>query len=111
MCDRRAGSPGTAAGSTPPSDGRSHCDGECDGSHFHQHEDVKGTKRGRHYDEEVAGHDYLGVIVDEGEPALLGVWRAHRSATAQILRHRARGHPFGANENLTTHASEKLTTR
>ena len=51
-------------------------------SHFHQHEDVEDAERGRHHHEEVAGHDHLGVIVDEGEPALLGVWRAHRAATA-----------------------------
>src|SRR6187551_2170545 len=61
------------------------------GSHFHQHQVVESVKRGRDHDEEVAGHDHLGVIVDEGEPALLGVWRAHRSATAQVLRDRTGG--------------------
>ena len=37
------------------------------------------------------GDDHLGVSVDEGEPALLWIGRAHRSAPAQILRDRARG--------------------
>ena len=56
------------------------------GSYVHRHEDVEGAKRGRDDDEEVAGHDHLGMIVDEGEPALLGIGRAHGAAPAQVLR-------------------------
>jgi len=53
------------------------------GSHFHQHDDVKGAKSGRDDNEEVAGRDHLGVMMDEGEPALLGVGRRKYRATVQ----------------------------
>ena len=33
------------------------------------------------------------MIVDEGEPALLGIGRAHGAAPAQVLRDRAGGNP------------------
>jgi hypothetical protein len=33
------------------------------------------------------------MIVDEGEPALFGIGRAHGAATAQVLRDRAGGNP------------------
>ena len=52
-------------------------------AHPHQQEDVEGAKRGRQHDKEVACHDLFGVIVDESEPALLGVWRAHRADTSR----------------------------
>ena len=63
------------------------------GSYVHQHQDVESVKRGRDDDEEVAGHDHPGVILDEGEPALLGIGRAHGAAPAQVLRDRAGGNP------------------
>ena len=56
---------------------------------FHDYEYVKGAERGRDHDEEVARHDRLGMIVDEGQPTLLGIGCAYRPAVLQVLLHGA----------------------
>src|SRR4029077_6316416 len=53
---------------------------------FHDHEYVKGAKSGRNHNEEVTRHDPLGMVMDEGQPTLLWIGRAHR-AVAQVLLH------------------------
>jgi hypothetical protein len=59
--------------------------------HFHNHEYVEDAECGRYDDKEVAGHDALGVIPDEGHPALLRIRRPPRAAVvAQILAYAAR---------------------
>ena len=49
------------------------------GAQFHHHEHIKGAEAGRHDDEEVAGHDRFGVMVNEREPTLVWTGRAHRA--------------------------------
>src|SRR4051794_28169243 len=56
---------------------------------FHHDEHVKGTEGGGDHDEEVAGGNYLSMITDEGQPALLRVGCARRSAGPQVLPHGA----------------------
>jgi hypothetical protein len=51
-------------------------------SDFHDQEKVEDAKRGRHDNEEIAGHDGLGVVADEGHPTLLWVRRAPWSGPA-----------------------------
>ena len=63
------------------------------GAQFHHHEHIKGTEAGRHDYEEVAGHDRFGVIVNEREPTLLWIGRAHGAAVAQVLLHGAGRNP------------------
>src|SRR5215831_8818608 len=58
-------------------------------SHFHQHEYVQVSKSSCDHDEEVTSHNDLGVVVDEGQPALLGIGRARRTAVSQIVLHGA----------------------
>ena len=53
---------------------------------FHDHEYVKGAKSGRNHNEEVTRHDHLGMVMDEGQPTLLWIGRAHR-AVAQVPLH------------------------
>src|SRR5215467_9984689 len=48
------------------------------GSDLHDEEDVEGTECGGDHHEETAGHNYLGVVADEGPPALFGVRRRTR---------------------------------
>src|SRR5215831_11724549 len=55
------------------------------GSDLHDNEDVEGTECGGDHHEEIASHHNLGVIVDEGQPALFRVRRAHRSVFAKVL--------------------------
>src|SRR5215471_3719778 len=43
------------------------------GSDLHDNEDVEGTEWGGDHHEEIAGHHDLGVVVDEGQPALFRV--------------------------------------
>ena len=43
---------------------------------FHDHENIEDAKRGCHDHEEIAGHDGLGVVADEGHPTLLRIRRA-----------------------------------
>src|ERR1700730_11081298 len=56
---------------------------------FHEHEYIKDTESGCDHDEEVTGHDRLGVIAYEGQPALarigISAW-----TLGQILADRAR---------------------
>src|SRR6516165_10174285 len=43
------------------------------GSDLHDNEDVEGTEGGGDHHEEITSHNYLGVVVDEGQPALFRV--------------------------------------
>src|SRR5215469_18425126 len=45
--------------------------------------------------EKITGHNYLGVVADEGPPALFGVRRAHRTVFAKVLADGAWGDPNG----------------
>jgi hypothetical protein len=42
-------------------------------SDFYYHEYIENPERRRHHDKEVAGHDALRVIPDEGHSALLRI--------------------------------------
>src|SRR5215471_11040942 len=55
------------------------------GSDLHDHEDVEGTEWGGDHHEEIASHHCLGVVVDEGQPALFRVRRAHWTVFAKVL--------------------------
>src|ERR1700680_1941843 len=59
---------------------------------FHQNKYIKDTESGCDYDEEVAGHHRLGVIANEGQPALARDGLAV-GTSPQILADRARRHP------------------
>ena len=50
---------------------------------------IQRAERGSDHNEEVAGHDHLGMVADESQPTLLWIGRAHRSTSAQVLSHRA----------------------
>ena len=64
------------------------------GADFHEHEYVKNPERGRDHDKEIAGHDALCVIPDEGRPALLRIrCSARTGCTSQILADSTRRHP------------------
>src|SRR5215475_4927681 len=65
------------------------------GSDLHDNEDVEGTECGGDHHEEVASHHYLGVVVDEGQPALFRVRGAHWTVFAKILADGAWGDPNG----------------
>jgi len=54
-------------------------------SEFHDHEYAQGAESGCDDDEKVTRHDHLGMVVDEGQPTLLWIGRAHRSAATQAL--------------------------
>src|ERR1700688_3277580 len=56
---------------------------------FHEHEYIKDTESGCDHDEEVTGHDRLGVISHEGQPALARIWLS-AGTLGQILADRAR---------------------
>ena len=56
---------------------------------FHDHEYVKRAESGRHDYEEVARHNPLGMVMDEGQPTLLWIGCAYRSAALQVLPHGA----------------------
>src|SRR5688572_32753638 len=60
---------------------------------LHQDDYVQRAERGGDQDEEVAGDDHVGMIADEGQPTLLWIGRAQRSAGAQVLSYRPRRHP------------------
>src|SRR4026209_1826407 len=51
-------------------------------SHFHDHEYVKRAKSGRDHGEEVARHDHLGMVADEGQPSLLRIWLSFAKNTS-----------------------------
>src|SRR5215813_7203451 len=55
------------------------------GSELHYNEDVEGTECGGDHHEEIASHNYLGMIVDEGQPALFRVRRTHRTVIAKVF--------------------------
>jgi hypothetical protein len=59
---------------------------------FHNHEYRKDTESGCEHDEEVAGHHRLGMIANEGQPALARIGLA-AGALPQILADGARRHP------------------
>src|SRR5215831_16604653 len=61
------------------------------GSDFYDDEHVEGAEGGGDHDEEVAGHYDLGMVADEGQPALFRVRRAHRTVIAKVLADGARG--------------------
>src|SRR5215831_4804753 len=65
------------------------------GSDIHYNEDVEGTECGGDHHEEIASHNYLGMIVDEGQPALFRVRRAHRTVIAKVFTDGAWGDPNG----------------
>ena len=63
-------------------------------SDFHEDEYIENPERGRDHDKEVAGHDGLGVITDEGRPALLRIRCSIRTGcTSQILSDGTRRNP------------------
>src|SRR5262245_38402044 len=64
------------------------------GSDLHGNEDVEGTECGGDH-HEIAGHNDLGVVADEGQPALFRVRRAHRTVFAKVLADGAWGDPKG----------------
>src|SRR5215469_11247165 len=43
----------------------------------------------------ITGHNYLGMVADEGPPALFGVRRAHRTVFTKVLADGAWGGPKG----------------
>jgi hypothetical protein len=55
------------------------------GSDLHENEDVEGPEGGGDHHEEIAGHNYLGMVADERQPALFRVRRAHRTVFAKVL--------------------------
>ena len=63
------------------------------GSNLHDDKDVEGAESSGDHHEKVAGHYDLGMVADEGQPALLRVRCAHRSVLAKILADGARGDP------------------
>jgi len=72
----------TAGNSTPPSDGGHVVMENAPGSHFRRHEYIKGAKRRRDHDEEVARQDHLGMVVDKGQPTLIRIGCSRK----QVLR-------------------------
>ena len=62
------------------------------GAQLQDHEYTENPEGGRDHNEEVTRH--LGMVVDEGQPTLLGIRRARRRATTQVLLHGA-----GRNSN------------
>src|SRR5215469_8455207 len=58
-------------------------------SQFHDHEYVKSAKSRRDHNEEITCHDHLGMVMDEGQPALFGIGCAHR-AGVQVLPYSTR---------------------
>src|SRR5215471_316809 len=61
------------------------------GSDLYDDEDVEGAEGGGDHHEEVAGHHDLGMIPDEGQPALFRVRRAHGTISVEVLADGARG--------------------
>ena len=61
------------------------------GSDFYDDEDIEGTECSGDHHEEVAGHNDLGMVADEGQPTLFRVKRAHRTVPAEVLAGGARG--------------------
>ena len=62
-------------------------------SYFHDHEDVKSAETGRDRDKEVACHDHLGVVADEGEPSLLRIWFSSGASILQVFPNRSGRNP------------------
>jgi hypothetical protein len=56
---------------------------------FHENEHIQDTESGCDHDEEVTGHHRLGVITNEGQPALAQIGLP-AGVLAQILADRAR---------------------
>jgi hypothetical protein len=54
-------------------------------SHIDDHEYVKGAESRRDHDEEVARHDYFGVIPDEGQPALFRIRLSSRTSAVYVF--------------------------
>src|SRR5215831_2267743 len=54
-------------------------------SDLHPHEYVQVSKSGCDHDEKVTGHDDLGMVVDEGQPALFRIRRTYRATVSQVL--------------------------
>ena len=65
------------------------------GSDLHYNEDVEGTECGGDHHDEVASHHDLGMVVDEGQPALFRVRRAHPTIFAKVFTDGAWGDPNG----------------
>src|SRR5262249_25159213 len=61
------------------------------GSDLYDNEDVESTESGRDHREEVASRDDLGMVTDEGQPALFRVWRARGTVSAEVLADGAQG--------------------
>lgn len=59
---------------------------------FHDDEYIKDAKPSRNHGGEITGDDHLGVIANEGQPALGRILSGTMPA-AQVLPHRARCHP------------------
>src|SRR5215831_16800303 len=62
-------------------------------SDLHPHEYVQVSKSGCDHDEKVTGHDDLGMVVDEGQPARFRIRRTYWATVSQVLLHGARGNP------------------
>lgn len=59
------------------------------GAQSHDHEYVKRAECGSDHNEEVARRDHLGMVMDEGQPTLLGIGCANRMAALHVLSHSA----------------------
>src|SRR5262245_40706297 len=62
-------------------------------SDLHPHEYVQVSKSGCDHDEKVTGHDDLGMVVAEGQPARFRIRRTYWATVSQVLLHGARGNP------------------
>ena len=60
------------------------------GSDLHDDEDVEGPEGGGDPHEEVTGHHDLGVVADNGQPALFRVRRPHWAVSMEVLADGAR---------------------
>src|SRR5215472_11718184 len=59
-------------------------------SDLHPHEYVQVSKSGCDHDEKVTGHDDLGMVVAEGQPARFRIRRTYWTTVSQVLLHGAR---------------------
>src|SRR5215472_13522269 len=62
-------------------------------SNLYDDEDVEGAEDGGDHHEEVAGHHDLGMVTEEGQPALFRVRCARRPLIAEVLADGAWGDP------------------
>ena len=62
-------------------------------SQFQDHKDVQGAERCRDHGEEVARHDHLGIVVDEGQPSLHRIWLSPGASFPEVFLYRPGRYP------------------